>query len=638
MEDSRVYKSLPLSNNPKNDKQIRILEILPGNLDDQQPLECKLFVASLHSAVSYEALSYRWKGSQDTKIHVNGAKCLVMENLGSALRYLRQPNTSRFIWCDAICINQSKKKSNREKDEQLLLMGQIYSGAKQVLVWLSKPTPESDRAMEYFAKYPGPEWCGGLPLQIQVDLSYLNHHECWLDFGKGLLSTDWWGRAWMVQEMALAKKLTFVCGRYTMDESSFFSIAQSGTSQNRTVFDWTTTDNKLFLRREAWFRMMYQRVARQGGFGEGFGVSPEQMGYGQDGIAQRPRNDIGFWIGQFHEWETTDPKDRVYAYLPLDDNCPIEPSKLPKDLPFTEVFRLVTEYVVTSTGGLDFICLGRAQPRRKLEGTRKGKRNCFSSSRNSHRELPSWVPDLSQPFRSNPPLPPVNFGLRTAFRASNGRPFQGTFDDISSTTKRGDRQRALTLIARRVGTIKEVGVEHRLDNETEAIEGSMLLAGFGQPPHQPHKTYAYPGIPSQTLHLALSRTLVWDLNHDRRPCVGNEGFFADIDERRVPDNYNPELLSMGFPGERERSFGIDAFWSKFNFRLGRRTALLDNGFIGMVPKACMPMPNSGHLQGNGSNSSSYEVYIFAGASLPMVLRRLPPRDGRNDIFELIGEW
>jgi hypothetical protein len=638
IEELGIYESLPLSKNPEDDQMIRILEILPGNFDDDdnQPLECKLFVASLQSPISYEALSYRWKGSQDTKIHVNGEKCLIMGNLGSALRYLRDPNTSRFIWCDFICINQSQKMSNREKDDQILLMGKIYSRAKQVLVWLGQPTPESDSAMEYFAKYPGREWCGGLPFQIQVSLSYQNHHKWWLDFGKGLLSTDWWGRAWMVQEMVLAKKLTFVCGRYTMDETSFFSIAQIGTLQNRTVFDGWTADNELLLRREAWFRMMWQRMVRQGGLGEDFQFSPEEIGYGQDGIVQRPRDDIGFWIGQFHEWESTDHRDRVYAYLSFDENCPLQPRQLPKDLPFTDVYRLVTEYVVTSSGGLDFICLGRAHPRRKLDQTPEGKSHSSSSS---HRELPSWVPDLSQPFGSNPPLPPVNFGARTAFRASNGRAFQGTFEDLINSTSRGDKQRALTLIARRVGTIEQVGVEHRMDNEIEAIEGSMLLAGFGEPPHHQYKTYAYPGIPSQTRHLALSRTLVWNLNHERRPCVGNEGFFADIYESNVPDNYNEELVSMSLPDERQSSFGIDSAVSKYKFRLGRCTALLDNGFIGMVPKACMP--NSDYQRekiGELGHPPSYEVYILAGASLPMVLRRLPPRGGRGDVFELVGEW
>ncbi|KAI8631498.1 heterokaryon incompatibility protein-domain-containing protein [Xylariaceae sp. FL1651] len=594
IEDSGIYKSIPLSKDP-GDSQIRILEILPGEFDN--PLKCNLSVASIGS-VPYEALSYRWKGVKGAKVHVDKANCLIQENLASALRYLRYSSESRFIWCDAICIHQSNQD---EKDHQLLLMGKIYRCAEVVLVWLGEPTSRSDSAMEYFEKYPGPEWCGGLPLEISTRLSYDTHHTWWLYFGDELLSTDWWGRAWMVQEMVLAKKLIFVCGKYQMQESAFFSIAMSGTVLNRNIFTQPASHGEMSLRQIAWQSMMYQRLARQGGFGNDLQFSDDEIGYDQDGISS-PRADIGFWIGQFHGWGSTDPKDRVYAYLALDEDCPIQPSKLAKDISFTQLYRLVTEYVLTTTGGLDFICLGRAHPRQP--------------------GLPSWVPDFSKSYGTNPALPPANFGLRTSFKASNGRLFEGTFEDLNSISS----QRVLKIVARHVGRIKEVTEVHRADNEVECIEHSIKLASWGSGPRYEESQYEYTGKRSHSRYAALNRTLVWNLNYERRPCSESEGFFADVVASRVPVTYNQELLGS-LPEDLEHSFSVDSVLYKFKYRLGRRTALLDNGFIGMVPEACIL---------NSHDGSSYEVYILAGASFPMVLRRLPERNGRV-IFELIGE-
>jgi hypothetical protein len=182
-----------------------------------------------------------------------------MENIACVIQYLRHPTSggggSRFIWCDAICIHQGPESG--DKDDQLLLMGQIYGCAETVLVWLGPPTPVSDSAMQYFAKYPGPEWCGGLPIMIQATLSYQSHHRWWLDFGDGLLSTDWWGRAWMVQEMVLAKNLVFTCGKHRMHESAFFGIALFGTTMNRTIFREPASYGEMSLRQIAWRSMMY---------------------------------------------------------------------------------------------------------------------------------------------------------------------------------------------------------------------------------------------------------------------------------------------------------------------------------------------------------------------------------------------
>lgn len=52
------------------------------------------------------------------------------------LARLRDPALPRFLWVDAICINQ---EDNNEKTDQVQLMTWIYASAKGVLVWLEEP-------------------------------------------------------------------------------------------------------------------------------------------------------------------------------------------------------------------------------------------------------------------------------------------------------------------------------------------------------------------------------------------------------------------------------------------------------------------------------------------------------------------
>ncbi|KAH7220449.1 heterokaryon incompatibility protein-domain-containing protein [Fusarium redolens] len=134
---------LPL---PEGDS-FRLLEILPGK---SGIVQCKLHICSLkENKMAYEALSYTWgktayearyqKPARDQKIRVtaNGKNHLlsVSENLNIALRELRRSNVPRLIWADAVCINQEDVK---ERSQQVVMMGEIFSGAWQVIIWLGE--------------------------------------------------------------------------------------------------------------------------------------------------------------------------------------------------------------------------------------------------------------------------------------------------------------------------------------------------------------------------------------------------------------------------------------------------------------------------------------------------------------------
>ena len=98
-------------------------------------------------AMDYEAWSYERKNESDDSptIGVNDKDVIVRKNLHDVLVQIRLSEAERHIWIGALSINQSDIK---ERNAQIEIMGQIYSGALLVIVWLSNAAENSDTAFE----------------------------------------------------------------------------------------------------------------------------------------------------------------------------------------------------------------------------------------------------------------------------------------------------------------------------------------------------------------------------------------------------------------------------------------------------------------------------------------------------------
>ncbi|KAI1104022.1 heterokaryon incompatibility protein-domain-containing protein [Jackrogersella minutella] len=127
--------------------QTRILRIDPETRFDKSVI-CTLLVADVivHEGlgiveedgpreVPYEALSYTWGTPVFSRhIQINGTEVFITENLDAALRHLRLPTSKRYLWVDALCINQFDIK---EKSIQVGRMFSIYQKAHRVVAWNS---------------------------------------------------------------------------------------------------------------------------------------------------------------------------------------------------------------------------------------------------------------------------------------------------------------------------------------------------------------------------------------------------------------------------------------------------------------------------------------------------------------------
>lgn len=184
---------------------IRIVEIQPSR-DGEAFIECRLVHTNLASRPEYEALSYVW-GTQtemgNPSIALNERKFFVTPNLWSAMHCLRHETETRMMWIDAICINQNHIQ---ERNQQVSLMGDIYRGAKQVLIWLGEEADDSHLVFEQMHIAED----GSGSFEGQISKAY-----------EKFCRRPWFYRTWVLQEIALSKRATVVCGRDTISMEDF---------------------------------------------------------------------------------------------------------------------------------------------------------------------------------------------------------------------------------------------------------------------------------------------------------------------------------------------------------------------------------------------------------------------------------
>ncbi|KAK3684249.1 heterokaryon incompatibility protein-domain-containing protein [Podospora appendiculata] len=201
----------------------RVLRLLPAkHLSD--PLCCQLTEEFLlpdaedGKVVPYEALSYVWgaKTPEDAYISCGeGSLGLqITRNCEAALRRLRLPSDERVLWVDAICIDQTDA-GRLERNEQVAMMGPIYSLAADVLVWLGEGNKSTAVVFQYLAIYMLVVLDSDdikQALMQEFDSTMHMNEAIRKAFGEYILSNIWFDRVWTIQEQVLARSATVVCG------------------------------------------------------------------------------------------------------------------------------------------------------------------------------------------------------------------------------------------------------------------------------------------------------------------------------------------------------------------------------------------------------------------------------------------
>jgi hypothetical protein len=199
---------------------------LRGNLVLREDLENPL--------QPYAALSYTWgKGERSASMEIlyadNAYKFGITPNLEAILKQLKSEDRPaspivQYLWVDAICINQADKK---ERNVQVRRMGNIFSEAEKVIVWLGEEKENSDKAIRFIPSVLDLDTAPNLA----TDRRYI---EDWDSFFN-LLRRPWFSRRWVIQEIAFAQVAWIHCGSKKIPWDEFVDAVSLFSSMHKDL-------------------------------------------------------------------------------------------------------------------------------------------------------------------------------------------------------------------------------------------------------------------------------------------------------------------------------------------------------------------------------------------------------------------
>lgn len=338
-----------------------------------------------------------------TVISINNCSVHVRQNLHAALLQLRKEKIPRELWIDALCIDQHNLE---ERASQVARMPAIYQRACHVIAWLGPESATTARAFELLTqlgqhKLPkknpwyeyrawlGPQFelwtgVGGNPKREWYELSESGRSSKFIKtprtidlYGQralqDLLSRSYWRRVWIIQELAYARSVTFVCGAQSLEWASFNAAVsglqhaklQGGGEEEYWVHELLQDSGIMLLLNMRW-------RTRQPSRAHGF----EARSYTLLRLLE------SLW-----DYQSSDPRDKIYALLGLpsvDDDMSLPSLDYNKSVSY--IFCTMAKAIIKYERALNILC---------LHHPREGPRS-FG--------LPSWVPDWTKRSEENPLL------------------------------------------------------------------------------------------------------------------------------------------------------------------------------------------------------------------------------------------
>ena len=266
----------------------------------------------------------------------------VTRNLEQALRRLRpRGDTSRILWIDAISINQDDIE---ERSTQVQSMRDIFQLADRVLIWIGEEQDHSAEALELARKLTQLSVTQAQNANIDLVSAGLPPREAadWQAL-EALYLRRLFSRVWCIQEIAVARKATVICGGIS-------------APWDHLIGSLKTLDTS---------KLLYQtRVADRG-----------LLGLAEPGLSSMSMTlqDI---IRFAWSWEATDPRDKIYALLGLASDWADSGIMPDYTSSVAAVYKKVTIYHLQKYG-LEFLELAGDTSLRRID------------------RLPSWCPDWS---------------------------------------------------------------------------------------------------------------------------------------------------------------------------------------------------------------------------------------------------
>lgn len=247
--------------------EMRLFRLGPGEMDD--PIRGDLVTIIVRGQDQefqevYDAISYTWAdedGDATKCFHaLIGEACIpITRNCQAALRRVRSRYATKSIWIDSICINQANPE---ERGHQVDLMPYVYTRARSTFVYVGESINESHALLEV----------------LKSDrVQYERENQDLRVSAARFLSRPYFSRIWVIQEIALSRTKTVLCGG---DEIPW-SVLEAGV-------------NSLL---------------------EGSGNFPPLLSLGQRRL--RDATELFGLLQMARLFKATDPRDKVFALLGL---------------------------------------------------------------------------------------------------------------------------------------------------------------------------------------------------------------------------------------------------------------------------------------------------------------------------------
>lgn len=339
---------------------IRLLKIFSSN---STRIDYEIITIHSQNPPPYKAISYAWGDpgcTRDISI-VRGKEqgwLKVPVSLCAALDALRDQEEDILVWADSVCINQ---QDDLEKNQQLPLICDIYSEAKQVVVWLGVEEDDSEQAQELLQDLSNVKKSLNEPLNLRSVVS--------------LFDRDYWSRLWVVQEILHARNVVVLCGSSRLSWDAYTqcsTIFQSKDSADRleSLLNERHSSTRYITSQH---RLSPSQVLIHHGPASILHLQQARKVYGIDSplytlfLMRLSRNKLA-----------TDPKDRVYGVLGLLPARIRREIRVDYRLPIKDIYIDIVEMIMMRSRSLDVLCESIHFPPQ------------ISSA-----SLPSWVPDWS---------------------------------------------------------------------------------------------------------------------------------------------------------------------------------------------------------------------------------------------------
>ncbi|KAL8697281.1 MAG: hypothetical protein Q9201_007200 [Fulgogasparrea decipioides] len=341
------------------------------------------FTEKQGDAYGYDALSYAWgspvekfplKLQQTGKIYKKGILSCdglvkregiidIHRNLYDLLRRLQSVQYDRFIWVDAICINQSDDK---EKSMQIPLMRDIYQEAKQVMIWLGEASPVEEGALTILPNLVKKlEGCAaeGHILNPGQSGTFESKdlptpmHPLWRALG-AIMTRQWFRRLWTLQEAVLPETTSVIlCGGKKITWITLEAFVSSMYACR--LANWTTTGDVAI---STDYLNGYESVRMTK-------ICRDSMQSGKWGVH------LDILLNVTRRRSVTNPADMVFGILALMPHGDQQQITVDTSLPVEHVYRELARYYILNEP--DECILNHTSSQTRKSG------------------LPSWCPDFA---------------------------------------------------------------------------------------------------------------------------------------------------------------------------------------------------------------------------------------------------